>query len=272
MPVTSAIIDLRPDTLESLPKAERDSLVDDLARSEFANRYGEPSFGDITVVIPAYQEEENIRAVIEGIPGSALGRKVSVLVVTDGCKDLTADVARSAGAFVCEAPANRGQGAAFRLGYGVALDHGSKFIVTVDADGQYYPSDMETLLARVVSGEADLAQGSRRLGTAEKDDRFRTAGVYFFGALISLLIGQKITDSSNGFRAMRAELPQQIVLSEDQYQSSEFLIGTAMRGFKVVECPVGMRKRSSGKSKKAPNLFYGLQYLRVILKTWWRER
>ncbi|HUY85713.1 MAG TPA: glycosyltransferase family 2 protein [Acidimicrobiales bacterium] len=246
--------------------------IDQLALEDFASRYGNLRLATVTVLIPAYQEENNIASVIDEIPSIILGMPVDVLVVTDGCNDATAEVARRCGAYVCEVPANRGQGAAYKLGYRLAIECGTQYVVTLDADGQYDPKDIANLLYPVLAGEVDFAQGSRLMGNAERDDSFRMAGVYFFGWLISLLLGQRVTDSSNGLRVMRSEVPETVRLSEDQYQSSEMLIGAVRCGFIYAEFPVQVRRRKSGNSKKAKNFLYGLQYLRVVLKSRFRRK
>jgi hypothetical protein len=102
----------------------------------------------------------------------------------------------------------------------------------------------------------------------------RHAGVIFFGALVSLLLRQRITDPACGIRAMRADVSEAVRLEQSQYQSSELLISTAMNGFRVIEVPTTMRDRPVGATatKKGPNLLYGLRFARAVLGTWRRER
>jgi hypothetical protein len=119
---------------------------------------------------------------------------------------------------------------------------------------------------------ADFVVGSRQLGCTENIDRFRNLGVRFFARVISILTGAQLTDTSSGLRAMRAELTGAVRQTQPQYQTSELLIGALAQGFRVAEVPTTMRERLSGTSKKGGNLFYGLRYARVIVKTWWRER
>lgn len=246
--------------------------VDGEAVAAFASRYGHPELGPVVVVIPAYNEGPSIGQVICGIPDEMLGQRVSCLVVIDGATDDTAQVAAKHGAHVCVAGTNRGQGAALRLGYRVAVAHGARYLVVIDADGQYDADEMEGLVKPLASGQADLVLGSRRLGHAEVDDRVRFAGVLLFSALISRLTGCRITDSSSGFKAMTATVASSVELNEPQYQASELLISALGRGFRVTEVPVTMRTRTAGFTKKAPNLFYALHYARVIVRTWLRER
>jgi len=185
---------------------------------------------------------------------------------------------------VADVPVNRGQGAALRLGYRIAREGGAAYIVTTDADGQYNPAEMGRVLAPVVAGEADFVTGSRRLGSQETKDMIRRAGVRFFAGTISLLTGQKISDTTFGLRAMRAEVTGAVQLAQPQYQASELLIGVITHGYKVAEVPATIHRRRVGESKKGQNplyklhipgvnnFFYGMRFARVAYGTWWRER
>ncbi len=244
---------------------------DEIAAAAFAADFGSRQLQPVTVVIAAYNEEDAIGSVLHQMPASVCGLGVDTLVVVDGATDATASVARGAGVLVCDIPLNRGQGAALRLGYRLAQSHGARFIATLDADGQYDPAQLHSVVEPLVAGRADFVTGSRRLGTAQTTDRFRAAGVVVFGRLISLLTAQQITDPACGLRAMRAEVATAVELRQAQYQATELLIGTAMRGFRVVEVPVVMYQRRAGTTKKGGNLAYGTRVGRVIVGTWWRE-
>ncbi|HEV3054177.1 MAG TPA: glycosyltransferase family 2 protein, partial [Solirubrobacteraceae bacterium] len=187
----------------------------------------------VAVVIPAYNEEPTVRAVVEAIPNELAGQAVEVIVVNDGSADQTVAEARAAGALVCDIPVNRGQGLIFMLGYWLARTRGAQVIATTDADGQYDESELEQLVEPIVNGRADFVNGSRRLGTELTTDPMRHAGVIFFGHLVSVLIGQKITDPACGIRAFSAELTGKVKLEQTQYQTSEILIASAMNGYRV---------------------------------------
>jgi glycosyltransferase involved in cell wall biosynthesis len=230
------------------------------------------SLDPVVVVIAAYNEEESLGRVLEAITPEACGLGVDVLVVDDGSADRTAVVAVDRGVHVLRLEENCGHGIALRVGYELAREHGARYIVTLDADGQWDPGEIPLVLQPVVSGEADFVVGSRILGRAETDDPLRQAGVRFFAGLVRLLTGVRVTDTSSGFRAMRADLTGAVRLEQAQYQSSELLLGVIYGGYRVAERPIVMHKRTAGKSKKGHNLLYGLRYARVVLGTWWRER
>jgi glycosyltransferase involved in cell wall biosynthesis len=247
------------------------AVVDDVALEEMREAHGEVRLAPVAVVIAAYKERDNIYDVVSSIPKQLCDLETSVIVVVDGEEDGTAAIVRDAGHFAIVAPVNRGQGAALRLGYRVAREHGASYVVTADADGQTDPSDLERVLEPVASGEADFANGSRRLGTTHSTGAVRNIGILVFSVLITLLTGTKVTDTANPIRAFRAELSEGLALDEPQYQASELLIGAIMRGARYAERPVTMHRRASGRSKKGGNFAYGYRYSRVVLHTWWRE-
>ncbi|WP_033294332.1 glycosyltransferase [Amycolatopsis jejuensis] len=244
--------------------------VDEGAVADFHERHPGAQLSELTVVIAAYNEAGGIGQVLEKMPDECLGHTVDVLVVVDGGADNTAAIAEEHGAYVCVAPTNRGQGAALRLGYHLAAENGAKYIVTTDGDGQYDNSEMAELIAPLLDDTADFVTGSRRLGHEEADSRMRWIGVRVFAWLASLLTWRRITDTSFGFRSLRAELACAIPLNEPQYQSSELLLGATARGARVFERPMSMRLRKAGKSKKGGSVVYGANYARVMTGTWWR--
>src|SRR6185312_2547544 len=113
---------------------------DETAIEAFGTEYDHPALPPVTVVIAAYNEAKGIGAVLDRMPAKTEddeGLEIATIVVVDGGTDDTAAIAREHGAYVCEMPRNRGQGAALRLGYHLARTGGARYIVTTDADGQY---------------------------------------------------------------------------------------------------------------------------------------
>ncbi|HEU4973666.1 MAG TPA: glycosyltransferase family 2 protein [Baekduia sp.] len=246
--------------------------VQEQAFQAFAAEHPDLTFAPVVAVIAALDEAEAIPSVIGDVPATACGLDVDTLVVDDGSSDATSQVSRDAGAYVLRLERNCGHGSALRAGYRLARERGARFLVTLDGDGQWNPVELPTVLEPVASGEADFCIGSRVLGRAETDDAFRQAGVHVFAALVRLLTGAKVTDTSSGYRAMRVEVPATVKQVQVQYQTSELLIGALAHGYRVTERPIVMRKRLAGESKKGHNVLYGFRYCRVILMTWWRER
>ena len=245
--------------------------VDALAVAEFHRHHRHPRLAELVVVIAAYNEAAGIGAVLRDMPKRCCGMAVDVLVVVDGATDATAEIARAHGIYTCVTARNRGQGAALRLGYRLAADCGARYVATTDADGQYDGAELDTLVRPLVEDRADFVTGSRRLGYHESDSRLRRIGVRVFAMLASLLTWRRITDTSFGFRAMRADLACSVPLTEPQYQSSELLLAMAARRARILEVPLTMRRRRNGASKKGAALVYGAHYARVMVRTWCRE-
>ncbi len=247
------------------------AIVEDAAQ-RFAAAHADRVAPEVVLVIPAYKEVGSVGAVVRAVPSTMAGLRVDTLVVDDGSRDGTAEEAAAAGALVCQLFTNVGQGMAFRLGYRLARQMGASYIATADADGQFDPRELPGMLEVLLADDADLVNGSRRLGRSYSTGVMRNIGVVVFGALISLLLGVRVTDPANGLRVMRAEVTERVGLRQPQYQTSELLIRTHAAGFRIREVPVTMYPRTAGESKKGDTLRYGARFTRVVLTTWWDVR
>jgi hypothetical protein len=224
----------------------------------------------IAVLVPAYDESENLGWVLDRIPAEVCGVKTAVLVVDDGSRDTTGQVAEDHGAVVARHVINRGGGAALRTGYRLLAESGARVVVTIDADGQHLPSEMERLVAPVLSGEVAVAHGSRVLGEAAPNQRSRELGIVFFNRMVSLITRTRVSDCSNGYRAVRADVLPQLVLRQEQFHTSEFLIEAIKRGIPAKEVPVTVARRLHGHSKKPAVVRYGLGFANAIVRAWLR--
>ena len=250
---------------------ELSGVLEGLAWEEFRSAGLPERFrGRIAVVIPAYNEAESIAEVLERIPAEVCGRETAVLVVDDGSRDATGDVAAARGVAVARHVINRGGGAALRTGYRLMSDSEAEVVVTLDADGQHLPSEMERLVEPVLKGEVDVAHGSRVLGESERGQISRELGIVFFNRLVSFITRTHVTDCSNGYRAVRASVLPQLVLRQEQFHTSEFLIEAIKRGIPAREVPVTVVKRLHGHSKKPAVVRYGLGFANAIVRTWLR--
>jgi glycosyltransferase involved in cell wall biosynthesis len=244
------------------------------SRQNFVARYPDLKLSPVTTLVCAYEEEDNIGAVLEAMPADACGLPVTTLVVVDGGHDHTDRVALSSGAVTFVLSENLGHGYALRVGYSLAIEFGAQFVVTLDADGQNDPAEVPVMLQPLIDDEADFVVASRRLGQDITTDRVRKAGVRFFSWVMSALGGTRLTDTSNGYRALRVLMLDDVVhrLVQSQYQTAELLMVCLKRGWRVTERPTRWLPRASGTTKKGKNYLFGLRYARVVLTTWWRAR
>ena len=245
--------------------------LEGLAWEEFRAAGHPERFRDrIGVLVPAYNEADNVGAVLDRIPAEVCGQPTAVLVVDDGSRDATEAVASERGAVVARHVVNRGGGAALRTGYRLLSDSGAQIVVTLDADGQHLPEEMDRLVAPILSGEVAVAHGSRVLGEAEPNHPAREAGIVFFNRLVSLITRTRVTDCSNGYRAVRADVLPTLVLRQEQFHTSEFMIEAIKRGIPAKEIPVTVVSRLSGHSKKPAVVRYGMGFTNAIVRTWLR--
>ena len=251
--------------------SELSAVLEGLAWERF-RRDGHPErfAGKVAILIPAYNEAENIATVLERVPAEVCGEPTAILVVDDGSRDGTAEVAEGAGVVVARHVINRGGGAALRTGYRLLSDSKANIVVTLDADGQHLPSEMPLLVEPVLSGEVAMAHGSRVLGGAEQNHRAREMGIVFFNKVVSFITRTKVTDCSNGYRAVRADVLPTLVLRQEQFHTSEFMIEAIKRGIPAKEVPVTVAARLSGHSKKPAVVRYGMGFTNAIVRTWLR--
>ena len=262
--------------LRAVSQASRNSrqlsaVLEGLAWEEFRQANLPERFrGKIAILVPAYNEAENISHVLDRMPVEVCGTETAVLVVDDGSRDGTGDVAAEHGAIVARHVINRGGGAALRTGYRLMVDSGAEIVVTLDADGQHLPSEMERLVKPVLDGEVDVAHGSRVLGQTAGNHFARELGIVFFNRLVSLITRTHVTDCSNGYRAVRTTVLPQLVLRQEQFHTSEFMIEAIKRGIPAKEIPITVEQRLHGHSKKPAVVRYGLGFANAIVRTWLR--
>jgi len=229
-----------------------------------------PSGQRIVVVMPAFNEAENIGAVIHSMPDEIDGYPVVPVVVDDGSEDGTSEVARAAGALVARHPIRRGGGLALRVGYEIGLRLNAVVVVSMDSDGQHVADEMPLLVKPILEDEVDMVNGSRVLGEFERESLVRHLGVHFFSRLVTILTGSRITDVSNGYRATRTDVLRKLNLDQDQFWASELLIEGMRHRLRIREVPITIRARAGGESKKPKTLRYAWNFTKAIVKTWLR--
>jgi glycosyltransferase involved in cell wall biosynthesis len=199
-------------------------------------------------IVPAYNEEASIGRVIDEI--RALEPVFDVVVVDDGSVDRTASVASEHGAQVLRLPFNLGIGGAVQTGYQYARENDFDLAVQVDGDGQHDPSEIAGLLEPILEGRADMVVGTRFVaGGGYQGTRLRRVGIHLFAAIVSMIVRQRVTDTTSGFRAVNrrgirlfaADYPH-------DYPEVEASVLLSRHRLKMVEVPVLMRIRETGSS------------------------
>ena len=202
------------------------------------------------VIVPAFNEERNIGGVIRQI--REVGEEYSVLVVSDGSADRTADIARKEGATVISLPINTGIGGAVQTGFRFAEEQGYDMAVQVDGDGQHPAGSIEKLCQPILSGAADVVIGSRfldRTGGGYRSSPMRRAGMLILRLTIKALTGLRISDCTSGFRAYSRRAIR--LLSHyypSEYPEPEIIPYLVRNNLRVQEVPVEMLYRKSGRS------------------------
>ncbi len=206
----------------------------------------------LSIVIPAYNEEDGIAAIAERVlrTRDAL-REVGIenlelLVVDDGSRDRTADVAAAIeGVRLIRHPKNRGYGAALKTGFGQAR---GEFVGFLDADGTYPPEHFPALCQQALAG-SELVVGSRMAGATSQMPRTRRIGNFFFASLLSLLAHQRVTDSASGMRVFRRDLLSRLYPLPDGLNLTPVMSTRALHeGIKITEVPIPYSERV-GRSK-----------------------
>jgi hypothetical protein len=250
-------------------------IVTGLAVRQYTERYLSPEERlsekrEILIIIPAYNEEGGIRGVLHKVPEEILGYEVKTVVVDDGSADATEAIAREEGFRVVSHIVNRGQGDALRTGFAMAQAERADIVINLDADGQYKPEEIERLVKPIIEDEADFVLGSRFMGFYEEAGSLRHVGVVFFSKMISLLTGIRISDCTNGFRAIRVSELHKLDLREDRFNATEIILEALKKKLRFAQVPVTMLSRAAGETKKPPKLAYPLGVFRVIISTWLR--
>jgi glycosyltransferase involved in cell wall biosynthesis len=209
---------------------------------------------DVVVFIPAWNEEENLPAVLDELYTDLPG--ADVLVVDDGSTDATGEVARAHGAHVLAFPENRGLRAGIAAGYAYAHEHGYAVCGRVDADGQHPVAELRRLVEEVRAGRCDVAVGSRYLSGADHAPyRYRLEGPRRFGTAVTrramgVVLRRPFHDPMSGMWAVGAAATE---LLSRPYTSGapevEALVRVTNAGLRLEEVPVEMRARAGGESK-----------------------
>ena len=222
-----------------------------MSEPEFINSDLERTFFRILVVVPAFNEERALPELLRELIPVVKRLHADILVVNDHSRDRTGDVAHSfPSVMALHLPCNLGIGGAVQAGFKFACKNGYEALIQVDGDGQHLPSEIEKLLTPIFRGESDVALGSRFLEKGGwRSTKTRQLGIRIFRWTNQILLRQKITDSTSGFRAYnRRAIDFFADYYPTDYPEPEAVVMLCRAGFRLKEIPVRMVERQGGRS------------------------
>ena len=190
---------------------------------------------NITIGIPAFNEEKNIGKVIVTL------KKITndIIVCDDGSNDLTKEIAEGLGAKVISHTKNMGYGEAIKSIFNEAKKKEADILVTFDADGQHRPEDIKSVTKPIIDQEAEIVIGSRFLKNETNMPKYRKIGVKVLTKVTNMSIKENLTDSQSGLRAYQKKVLQNISLTDSGMGiSTEILIKSHQKEFRIVEVPI----------------------------------
>jgi glycosyltransferase involved in cell wall biosynthesis len=186
------------------------------------------------LLLPAYNESRTIGRIIQ----EARLFVGDIIVIDDGSKDHTAEIAGTEGVVVLRHEQNYGKGRALRTGFDYAVQHGYELVITMDSDGQHDPRDLPRFLERFRQTHPDILVGARVLGRSAMP-LHRRLNNWLISTVGAALCGQKVADFQSGYRLIRAETLKAISLETERYETeSELLIKAGRLGFRIERLPI----------------------------------
>src|SRR5215210_398838 len=208
----------------------------------------ETTAGRCLAIVVARDEQAAVGGVLAGIPRMACAMPLDVLLVDDGSRDATPEIAREHGARVRSHPESLGLGAALRTGLEAARDEGYAAAVYLDGDGEYDPADLERVLDPIARGRADYVLGSRFLGHRDGMSWHRTLANRGTSAMLGTLMGTVTSDAQTGLRAFSARALASARITHDYNYAQVLTLSLWGHGIEPVEVPIRYRRRTSGRS------------------------
>ena len=204
--------------------------------------------GGALIIVPAYNEQDNIIRTIEDIKQNT--PDTDYIVINDCSSDDTRTILRKKHANYLDVPVNLGIGGGVQTGYRYALEHGYDIAIQFDGDGQHDAQYISDLIAPIKGGQADMVIGSRFItNEGFQSSAMRRLGINFLSKLIHLLCGVKVKDVTSGMRAVNRKILEEFSENYAQdYPEPEAILVSGLMGARIQEVPVQMRERQGGTS------------------------
>lgn len=199
---------------------------------------------ELLIIIPAYNEEENIEAVVTFIQQNY--NQYDYIVVNDGSKDRTADICRQNGYELLNLPINLGLAGAFQAGLKYAYLKGYSYAIQFDADGQHRPEFIEPMLERIKLGY-DIVIGSRFVNL-KKGNSLRMVGSKMITVAIKMTTGIRVSDPTSGMRMFSRNMIKEFAQNLNYGPEPDTVSYLLKNGAKISEVPVRMEERQAGES------------------------
>lgn len=222
------------------------------------------------IYLPAFNEAENIEAVINSLPRKITGiNEIEILVVDDGSTDDTAAIAQRENAQVISHHKNRGLGIAFQNAVNFAVDHNADLLVSIDADGQFNPTDIPKLIEPVISGKHHMVTANRfESGKPQNMPRVKYWGNRQVSRIVSLISKVQLSDVSCGFRAYSKEALYHLNLFGAFSYTHEAILNLVFKGLTIAEHPIEVKYFPERKSRVASNLLrYAVNTSKIIFRS-----
>ena len=218
----------------------------------------------LIIQIPCFNEEETLLTTLNELPKKVSGiEEIEVLVINDGSKDKSVEIAKQWGAKILDIKTNRGLANAFRAGIAESLKLGADIIVNTDADNQYCADDIEKLVRPVIEGKADIVIGARDIASIKEFTPVKKFFQKLGSAVLRLLSSTPVEDAPSGFRAFSKQAAIRLNIFDNYTYTMETLLQANAKGLKVLSVPIRVNSMLR-KSKLVKNIF---DYIFKSMKT-----
>ena len=199
----------------------------------------------LIIQVPCFNEEDNIEAVIKGLPLSIEGiDEIEILVINDGSSDKTVEIATKLGAKVLSHSHNLGLAASFKSGIKECLRRNADIIVNTDGDNQYNGADVIALVKPILDGSADMVIGARDIRNHKEFSPIKKLLQIFGSWVVRIISSSSVEDAPSGFRAFSKECASRINIFDNFSYTMETIIQATAKGFRIKSVPIRVNPRT----------------------------